>query len=116
MKLMSPYTSEAILMLERLRELKQERKTLDDRIKLLEKSLAVHATAGDLDDIKDDENDRTFRYNDNVYVFSPGRVTYDFTSCADVKAAEDNLKELKSVNVALGLAAKKLGQPFWTVK
>jgi len=113
---MSPYTSEAIAMLERLRELKQERKLLDDRIKLLEKSLALHATAGDLDDIKDEENERTYRYNENVYIFSLGRVTYDFSKCPDVKAAEDNLKEVKSVNVALGLAAKKLGQPFWTVK
>ena len=67
-------------------------------------------------EIKDGDADRTYRYEDDVYVFSPGRVTYDFSKCLDVKAAEENLKECKSVNIALGIAAKKLGKPFWTVK
>lgn len=113
---LAAYSSEAIRKLVELKRLKDQRNDIDAHIKLIEKDLAVFHAAGDLDDIKDGESERTYRYEDNVYVFSPGRVTYDFSKCLDVKAAEENLKEVKSVNIALGLAAKKLGKPFWTVK
>ena len=113
---LAAYSNEAIRKLVELKRLKDQRAELETRIKLIEKDLAVFHAAGDLNDIKDADSERTYRYDDNVFVFSPGRVTYDFSKCADVKAAEENLKEIKSVNIALGLAAKKLGKPFWTVK
>ena len=113
---LAAYSNEAIRKLVELKRLKDQRAELETRIKLIEKDLAVFHAAGDLNDIKDADSERTYRYEDNVFVFSPGRVTYDFSKCADVKAAEENLKEVKSVNFALGLAAKKLGKPFWTVK
>ena len=113
---LAAYSNEAIRKLVELKRLKDQRAELETRIKLIEKDLAVFHAAGDLNDIKDADSERTYRYEDNVFVFSPGLVTYDFSKCADVKAAEENLKEVKSVNVALGLAAKKLGKPFWTVK
>jgi hypothetical protein len=113
---LAAYSSEAIRKLVELKRLKDQRNEIEAHIKLIEKDLAVFHAAGDLDDIKDADSERTYRYDDNVFVFSPGRITYDFSKCADVKAAEENLKEVKSVNVALGLAPKKLGKPFWTVK
>lgn len=113
---LAAYSNEAIRKLVELKRLKDQRNDIEAHIKLIENDLAVFHAAGDLDDIKDGESDRTYRYDDNVFVFSPGRITYDFSKCADVKAAEENLKEIKSVNIALGLAPKKLGKPFWTVK
>ena len=113
---LAAYQNEAIRKLIELRRLKDERKLLDEQIKAVEHELTVFQAAGDLEEIKDGDADRTYRYEDDVYVFSPGRVTYDFSKCLDVKAAEENLKECKSFNIALGIAAKKLGKPFWTVK
>jgi hypothetical protein len=113
---LAAYQNEAIRKLVELKRLKDERKLLDQQIKAVERELAVFHAAGDLEEIKDGDAERTYRYEDNVFVFSPGRITYDFSKCQDVLAAEDNLKECKSVNIALGLAAKKLGNPFWTVK
>jgi len=110
------YTSAAIDSLETLARLKEARKVLESKIKAEEKKLAVHALAGDLDDLKDPETERTYRYNETVFIFSPGRITHDFSSCGDVKDAEAVLKDAKSVSVALGLAPQKIGKPFWTVK
>lgn len=110
------YFNQAIRKLIDLNRLKTQRNDLERQIKALEKDLAIHHAAGDLREIQDPDNHRTYRYDDNVYVYSPGRETYDFSKCLDVQAAEENLKELKSVNIALGLAAKKIGKPFWTVK
>lgn len=110
------YTTAAIDSLKTLASLKEERKTIESKIKAEEKKLAVHALAGDLDDLKDPETERTYRYNDTVFIFSPGRITHDFSACPDVKDAEETLKDAKAVNVALGIAPQKLGKPFWTVK
>jgi hypothetical protein len=116
MNSMPAYTTAAIDSLETLASLKEERKVLESKIKAEEKKLAVHALAGDLDDLKDPETERTYRYNETVFIFSPGRITHDFSACPDVKDAEETLKDAKAVNVALGIAPQKLGKPFWTVK
>jgi hypothetical protein len=116
MIVMTQYECNAVSLLSQLRTIKDQIKALESESKQIQKQLAVHVAAGDLDDVKDPDAPNTFRHDNDVYVFSPGRITYDFSNCADVKAAEDNLKELKSVNIALGIAAKKLGQPFWTLK
>ena len=116
MNSMPAYTTAAIDSLETLASLKEERKVLESKIKAEEKKLAVHALAGDLDDLKDPDTERTYRYNETVFIFSPGRITHDFSSCGDVKDAEAVLKDAKSVSVALGLAPQKIGKPFWTVK
>lgn len=113
---MPNYTANALSLLSQLRDLKDQIKALEAESKLVQQQLAVHAVAGDLDDVQDPDAPNTFRYDDVVYIYSSGRISYDFTDCEDVKAAEDNLKEVKSTNVALGLAPKKLGKPFWTVK
>ena len=110
------YTTAAIESLQTLASLKEERKLLEAKIKDEEKKLAVHVLAGDLDDLKDPDADRTYRYSDTVFIFSPGRVTHDFSACPDVKEAEETLKDAKAVNVALGIAPQRLGKPFWTVK
>ena len=110
------YTSAAIDSLETLASLKEERKVLESKIKAEEKKLAVHALAGDLDDLKDPDTERTYRYNETVFIFSPGRITHDFSSCGDVQDAEAVLKDAKAVSIALGFAPQKIGKPFWTVK
>ena len=113
---MPAYTTAAVDSLEILASLKEERKAIEFKIKDEEKKLAVHVIAGDLDDLKDSESENTYRYNDTVFIFSPGRVTHDFSACPDVKDAEETLKDAKAVNVALGIAPQKIGKPFWTVK
>jgi hypothetical protein len=113
---MPNYTANALSLLSQLRGIKDQIKALEAESKLLQQQLAVHAVAGDLDDVQDPDSPNTFRHDDAVFMYSSGRISYDFTHCEDVKAAEDNLKEIKSTNVALGLAPKKLGKPFWTVK
>jgi hypothetical protein len=116
MNSMPAYTTAAINSLETLARLKEARKVLESKIRAEEKKLAVHALAGDLDDLKDPETERTYRYNDTVFIFSPGRITHDFSSCGDVQDAEASLKDAKAVSIALGLATQKIGKPFWTVK
>ena len=58
----------------------------------------------------------SFYYEDTCYVFCPGRVTYDYSHCEDVVAAEDNLREVKSMAAATGLVQQKQGKPFWSVR
>ena len=71
--------------------------------------------AGDMEHLAG-ESDNTYQYDNINYVFSAGRVTYDYSNCEDVIAAQDNLKELQSTAIALGQATQKLGTPFWTVR
>jgi hypothetical protein len=41
------------------------------------------------------ESENSYKHDNINYVFSNGRVTYDFSDCEDVTAAADNLKELQ---------------------
>ena len=99
-----------------LKQLKAQRRVLDQQIKEAENRLSQALAQGDLRVWQDAENKNTFRYDGNCYVFSAGRVSYDYSHCEDVIAAEDNLREVKSMAAATGLVKQKQGKPFWSVR
>lgn len=114
--LMTSYEADALNQLSHLQQLKDRIKALESEAKDVQKQLAVAFAAGDLDDFKDPDQPNTIRHDDSVFVFCPGRITYDFKSCADVLEKERALKEAKEISIALGLATKKQGNAFWSVK
>ena len=99
-----------------LKQLKAQRKVLDQQIKEAENRLSQALAQGDLRLWQDAENKNSFYYDDTCYVFCSGRVSYDYSLCEDVVAAEDNLREIKSMAVATGLVQQKQGKPFWSVR
>ena len=99
-----------------LKQLKAQRRVLDAEIKEAENRLSQALAQGDLRVWQDPENKNTFRYDGNCFVFSAGRVSYDYSHCEDVIAAEDNLREVKSMAAATGLVQQKQGKPFWSVR
>jgi len=99
-----------------LKQLKAQRKVLDNQIKEAENRLSQALAQGDLRLWQDAENKNTFYYDDTCYVFCSGRVSYDYSLCEDVVAAEDNLREVKSMAAATGLVQQKQGKPFWSVR
>lgn len=112
---MDSYQRNAETLLSELARLKYEQRALELRIKDVQAKLVDHVRRGDLEHLAS-ESDNTYKYDDINFVFSNGRVTYDFSDCEDVTAAADNLKELQSTAVALGRAVQKVGTPFWTVR
>ena len=99
-----------------LKQLKAQRKILDQQIKEAENRLSQALAQGDLRVWQDAENKNSFYYDDTCYVFCPGRISYDYSHCEDVIAAEDNLREVKSMAAATGLVKQKQGKPFWSVR
>jgi hypothetical protein len=99
-----------------LKQLKAQRKLLDAEIKEAENRLSQALAQGDLQVWQDAENKNSFYYEDTCYVFCPGRISYDYSHCQDVVAAEDNLREVKSMAAATGLVQQKQGKPFWSVR
>ncbi len=99
-----------------LKQLKAQRRVLDAEIKEAENRLSQALAQGDLRLWQDAENKNSFYYEDTCYVFCPGRVTYDYSHCEDVVAAEDNLREVKSMAAATGLVQERHGKPFWSVR
>ena len=99
-----------------LKQLKAQRRVLDAEIKEAENRLSQALAQGDLRLRQDAENKNSFYYEDTCYVFCPGKVTYDYSHCEDVVAAEDNLREVKSMAAATGLVQQKQGKPFWSVR
>ena len=99
-----------------LKQLKAQRRVLDAEIKEAENRLSQALAQGDLRLWQDAENKNSFYYDDTCYVFCPGRVSYDYSHCEDVVAAEDNLREVKSMAAATGLVKQKQGKPFWSVR
>jgi len=112
---MDSYQRIAEQRLHALAQLKHEQRVLDDQIKEMQAQLTQHVLAGDLDHLKTDA-DNTFKFEAINFVYSPGRVTYDFSNCDDVIAARENTKELEDTAKALGTAVQKVGTPFWTVR
>lgn len=113
---MTTYQIDALNLLSQLQQLKDRIKSLEAESKQVQQQLAVAFAAGDLNDYKDPDQPNTIRHDDSVFVFCPGRITYDFKSCADVLEKERALKEAKEISIALGLATKKQGNAFWSVK
>ena len=113
---LSIYEKAAVIAFNELSRLKAQRKILDAEIKDAEGRLSKSLAQGDLKLWQDPENKNTFRYDGVCYVFCPGRVTYDYSLCEDVVAAEDNLKEVKTMAAATGMVKQKQGKPFWSLR
>jgi hypothetical protein len=109
------YQRNAEQSLQALAQLKYEQRALEQQIKDLQAKLTQHVLAGDLDHLKTDA-ENTYKFDEVNYVYSTGRVTYDFGDCSDVVAARENAKELEDTAKALGTAVQKIGTPFWTVR
>lgn len=116
--IMDSYQIDALNLLTQLHTLKERIKSLEQESRQIQSQLTIARAAGDLDHFKDPDPEKpnTYRFDDNVFVFSPGRVTYDFQDCKDVAELESSLKEAKATSIALGIAKKKAGRPFWAVK
>ena len=99
-----------------LKQLKAQRRVLDQQIKEAENRLSQALAQGDLRLWQDAENKNSFYYDDTCYVFCPGRVSFDYSECEDVKHFEENLRVAKSVAAATGQAREKQGKPFWSVR
>jgi len=112
---MDNYQRIAEQRLHALAQLKYEQRALENQVKDLQTELTQHVLAGDLDHLKTDA-ENTFKFEEVNFVYSSGRVTYDFSSCTDVIAARENTKELEDTAKALGTAVQKVGTPFWTVR
>ena len=98
-----------------LAQLKQQQRALETKIKDLQAELTQHVLAGDLDHLKTDA-DNTYKFEDINFVYSKGRVSYDYSNCQEVLDAQETLKSLQSTAVALSRATEKIGAPFWTVR
>ena len=115
-EILSIYEKAAVIAFNELSRLKAQRKVLDAEIKDAESRLSRSLAQGDLKLWQDPENKNTFRYDGVCYVFCPGRITYDYSLCEDVVAAEDNLKEVKAMAAATGMVKQKQGKPFWSLR
>ena len=109
------YQRTAEKSLELLADLKHQQRVLEADIKALQHKLTQHVLAGDLDHLKT-EAENTYKYDEINFVYSSGRITYDFSDIEEIDQTEAVLKELKSTAIAAGLVEPKVGKPFWIVR
>jgi hypothetical protein len=112
---MDSYQRNAETLLSELARLKYEQRALELRIKDVQAKLTDHVRRGDMEHLAS-KSENTYKYDNINYVFSNGKVTYDFTNCEDVIAADENLKALETTAIAMGFAVQKIGTPFFTVR
>ena len=112
---MDTYQNTAEDLLRELAQLKSQQRAIEADIKVIQEQLAHHVDNGDLDHLKTDANS-TFRFEETNFVYSAGKVSWNYDGCDDVQIAAENLKELQSVAQSAGLAIRKQGKPFWTVR
>ena len=109
------YHNSAEDLLRELAHLKSKERALQADIKAVQTLLTHHVDNGDLDHLKTDAPN-TFHFEDTNFIYSTGRVTWNYDDCNDVVAARENLKELEETARAVGNAVQKVGTPFWTVR
>jgi hypothetical protein len=112
----SEYQEKAVIMLMRLKKLKADKKKIEAEISEAEHCLAIHMLAGDLDDLRSESNENTVIHNGVSYIYSAGRLNWDFSSCPDILKLEATLKEKKEAAKSVGKAGRTIGKPFWSVK
>ena len=109
-------SEKALYLLTELRKQKAQLAFTQSRIKELEKNLAVCKDNGDLDDFAKGENPNTIKHDGVTFVYSPGKFTYDFSECEEIQELKQELEALKNTYAEAGLAPRKQGKPFWTIK
>ena len=60
--------------------------------------------------------DLSLKFKDVSFVFSPGKKTYDYSKCNEIRQKEAELKALKQTAQSIGLASQKTGTPYWIVR
>ena len=110
------YKTQAQEVLDQLIELKARKAALEKDIKLVESKVSIAFANGDLDYLKVEGSNSSLQLGTVIAVFNPGRDTYDYSNCFEIKQKEADLKALKQTAQAVGLAPKKTGSPFWTIR
>jgi hypothetical protein len=110
------YHNSAEDLLRELSHLKSKERALQADIKAVQTLLTHHVDNGDLDHLKTDAPN-TFHFEDTNFIYSTGRITWNYDDCNDVVAARENLKELEETARSVPGAARLIqGTPFWTVR
>jgi len=112
---MDTYQNTAEDLLRELAQLKSQQRAIDAAIKVAQERLSSHVDNGDLDHLKTDA-ESTFRFEETNFIYCPGRVSWNYDGCEDVQIAAENLKELQGAAQGAGLATRKQGKPFWSVR
>lgn len=81
-------------------------KRLEDQKETLRDELERLCQAGEIDP--------SFKWNDWTFCRSDGKVSYKYSSV--IENMEKQIKTLKEEAKANGVAIKKTGDPFWTIK
>lgn len=111
------YTQAAEEFLKELLSLREQKAALDRDIKAVNERLSLCLAQGDLNHLKEEEASNTLKFQDALFIFNGGTVTWDYSNCSEIKLKEDQLKALKrTVRAVPGMAVKKIGKPFWTVR
>lgn len=109
------YTETAEQFLQELLEIRAQRAALDKDMMAVQQRLNVCMAQGDLNHLKE-TGSNTIKFENASFTLNPGRITYDYSNCKDVKEKEAELKELKKTAESLGLVPKKVGTPYWSVR
>jgi hypothetical protein len=110
------YADKALYLLSELRKQKAQKAIVEQRIRETEKALTIHKIAGDLNDFTQGEAQNTIKYDGATFIYSPGRVSYDYSNCQDVQELEAQIKERKNLAAEMGLATQKMSKPSWSVR
>lgn len=110
------YADKALYLLSELRKQKAQKAIIEQRIRETEKALTIHKIAGDLDDFTQGEAQNTIKYDGVTFIFSPGRVTYDYSECEQVQELDAQMKAQKNLAAEMGIATKKMSKPSWSVR
>tara|TARA_R100000458_G_C8238559_1_gene218211 strand:- start:1 stop:345 length:345 start_codon:yes stop_codon:yes gene_type:complete len=113
---MTNYTEVAEKFLSELLEIKERKAALDRDQKLVEHKLSAYFAQGDLNHLKVEGKDFSLKYKDTSFTFSPGKKTFDYSKCKEIRQKEAELKALKQTAQSIGLASQKTGTPYWIVR
>ena len=110
------YQKEAEDYLHELLDLKERQASIEKDLKLVQHKLSVAFASGDLNHLKIQDRHSSLKYHDSTVTFNPGRESYDYSKCDEIRLKEAELKVLKKTAQSVGLAPKKSGTPFWTIR
>ncbi len=113
---MTNYKEEAEGFLSAFLSLREKKEALDRDLKLIEHKLSLAFAQGDLNHLKKQDSVSSFKFQQVTFMFNPGRKTYDYSKCSEIRQKEVELKTLKQTAQSIGLASQKTGTPFWTIR
>ena len=87
------YKEGAESFLSELLVLKERKAALDRDLKFVEHKLSAAFAQGDLNHLKNKGNASSLKFNEATFIFNPGRKTYDYNKCMEIRQKEAELKE-----------------------